>query len=95
VRAFDIQTGRIVWELPEAGQGNSWSGTLATAGGLVFFGDDAGALSAADADTGKRLWSYPFKLEIPHSSPMTYVFDNKQYIGMAVGSQVYAFGLPE
>lgn len=95
VRAFDIQTGGIVWELPEAGQGNSWSGTLATAGGVVFFGDDAGALSAADADTGKLLWSYPFKQEILHSSPMTYVFDNKQYIGMAVGNQVYAFGLPE
>jgi alcohol dehydrogenase (cytochrome c) len=95
VRAFDIQTGRTVWELPEAGQGNSWSGTLATAGGVVFFGDDAGALSAADAGTGKLLWSYPFKQEIPHSSPMTYVFDNRQYIGMAVGSQVYAFGLPE
>lgn len=94
VRAFDIRTGRIAWELPELGQGASWSGTLASAGGVVFFGDDGGALSAADAATGKLLWSYPFT-EIPHSSPMTYVFDNKQYIGMTVGTQVYAFALPD
>jgi alcohol dehydrogenase (cytochrome c) len=94
VRAFDIRTGRVVWEVPESGQGTSWSGTLSTAGGVVFFGNDGAALSAADARTGKVLWSYPFT-DIPHSSPMTYVFDNKQYVAMTNGTQVYAFGLPE
>lgn len=94
VRAFDIHTGKAVWEIPESGQGSSWSGTLATAGGLVFFGDDGAALSAADAATGKLLWSYPFT-DIPHSSPMTYVFDNKQFVAMTNGTQVYAFGLPD
>jgi outer membrane protein assembly factor BamB len=58
----------------------------------VFFGDDAGALAAADARTGKRLWSFPFTEEL-HTSPMTYSFDNQQYVAIAVGSQVYAFGL--
>jgi alcohol dehydrogenase (cytochrome c) len=83
-----------VWELPEAGEGDTWGGTLTSAGGIVFFGDDADALSAADAVTGKLLWSFGFT-ESPHSSPMTYVFDNKQYVAMAVGSQVYAFSLSE
>ncbi len=94
VRAYDIRTGKIVWELPEGGQGTSWSGTLSTAGGVVFFGDDGGGLGAADATTGKLLWSFPFT-DIPHSSPMTYVFDNRQYVAMTNGTQVYAFGLPE
>ena len=94
LRAFDIRTGQVVWEVPESGQGASWSGTLSTAGGVVFFGDDGGGLSAADAASGKLLWSYPFT-DIPHSSPMTYVFDNKQYVAMTNGTQVYAFGLPE
>jgi alcohol dehydrogenase (cytochrome c) len=94
VRAYDIGTGKVVWELPESGQGTSWSGTLSTAGGVVFFGDDAAALSAADATTGKVLWSYPFT-DIPHSSPMTYIFDGKQVVAMTNGTQVYAFGLPE
>ena len=94
LRAFEIKTGKVAWELEESGDGAAWSGTLTTAGGLVFFGDDAGALSAADAATGKLLWSYPFT-DIPHSSPMTYVFDNRQYVAMTNGAQVYAFGLPE
>ncbi len=94
LRAFNIQTGKVAWEQPETGQAESWAGTLATAGGVVFFGDDAGALSAADAATGKLLWSFGFT-ESPHNSPMTYVFDHKQYVAMAVGNQVYAFGLLE
>ena len=94
VRAYDITTGKVVWEIAESGQGSSWSGTLSTAGGLVFFGHDGGALSAADAASGKVLWSYPFT-DIPHSSPMSYVFDNRQYVAMTNGTQVYAFGLPD
>jgi len=92
VRAFDIQTGKVMWELPQFGQGDSWAGTLSTASGLVFFGDDGGGIGAADAVTGKQLWSFPFT-DTPHTSPMTYMFDNKQYVSMIVGSVVYAFGL--
>ncbi|HEY2017301.1 MAG TPA: PQQ-binding-like beta-propeller repeat protein [Bryobacteraceae bacterium] len=94
LRAFDIQTGKAVWELPQEGEGETWSGTLSTAGGLVFFGDDGNSLAAADAATGKRLWSFPFT-ESLHTSPMTYMFDDRQYVSMVVGNIVYAFGLPE
>jgi alcohol dehydrogenase (cytochrome c) len=93
LRAFDIETGGVAWELPQEGQGEAWSGTLTTAGGLVFFGDDGGALTAADASSGKPLWSYPFA-EPLHTSPMTYMFDQQQYVSMIVGSIVYVFGLP-
>jgi alcohol dehydrogenase (cytochrome c) len=94
VRAFDIQTGKMVWELAEEGQGDSWGGVLSTASGLVFFGDDGGALSAADASTGKLLWTYPVT-ESLHTSPMTYVFDHKQYVALLIAGQVYAFRLLE
>jgi len=92
LRAFDIQTGKPVWELPQEGGADSWSGALATAGGVVIFGDDGDALAAADASTGKRLWTFPFT-ETLHTSPMTYMFDNQQYVAIAVGSQIFAFGL--
>ena len=91
LRAFDIQTGKVAWEVPQEGPGDTWTGTLATAGGLVIFGDDGGALAAADASTGKRLWSYPFTDSL-HTSPMTYMFDNQQYVAIVNGSIVYAFG---
>ena len=92
LRAFNIETGKVTWELAQAGQGDSWTGTLSTAGGLVFFGDDGGALGAADAVTGKQLWNFPFT-ETLHTSPMTYSFDGKQHVAIINGSVVYVFGI--
>lgn len=92
LRAFDIETGKVKWEIPQAGPGTAWTGTLSTAGGLVIFGDDGNSLAAADATTGKLLWSFPFA-ESLHTSPMTYMFDNRQYVSIINGSIVYVFGL--
>lgn len=94
LRAIDIQTGKVAWALPQTGPVTSWGGVMSTAGGVVIFGDDSGALRAADAATGEPLWSF----QANHNwkaSPMTYVFDNKQYVAVAVGSAIMAFGLPE
>jgi alcohol dehydrogenase (cytochrome c) len=93
LRAIDIRTGRSVWELPQTGTVDSWGGTLSTAGGLVIFGEDSGALMAADASNGKPLWSFQTN-QIWKASPMTYMFDNKQYVAIAAGSTIIAFGLP-
>jgi len=92
LRAFNIETGKTVWEVPQDGPGDTWTGTLTTAGGLVIFGDDGGSLAAADATTGKRLWSFPFTDSL-HTSPTTYMFDNKQYVSIINGSIVYTFGV--
>ena len=94
LRAINIQTGAIQWELPETGSGDSWGGTLATASGLVFFCDDSGALAAADAVTGKALWQFPAN-QLWKASPMTYMFDGKQYVAVASGSNLISFGVVE
>jgi alcohol dehydrogenase (cytochrome c) len=92
LKALDIRTGTIVWELPQPGPAQSWGGTLATATGLVIFGEEGGALMAADAATGKPLWSFQTN-HTWKASPMTYSFDGKQYIGVAAGSNILAFGI--
>ena len=94
LRALDISTAKIAWELPQIGSGESRSGTLATASGLVFFGEDSGALMAADSSTGKPLWSFQTSQSL-RASPMTYMVDNKQLIAIASGSNVLAFGLAD
>jgi alcohol dehydrogenase (cytochrome c) len=94
LRAFDIQTGRAVWELPQTGAAESFGGVLSTAGGVVMYGADDGSFAAADAKTGKPLWSFPTS-EQPRASPMTYLFDNKQYIAIALGPNILAFSLPD
>ena len=92
LRAFDIATGTPRWELPQTGPANSWGGVLSTAGGVVLFGEDGGLFTAVDAKSGKRLWQWPTG-QVWRSSPMTYVFDGKQYIAAAVGSNIMSFGL--
>jgi alcohol dehydrogenase (cytochrome c) len=93
LRAFDIHTGKAVWELPQTGAADSFGGVLSTAGGVVLYGADDGSFAAADAKTGKPLWSFQTS-QPPHASPMTYLFDNKQYVAVASGSNIIAFGLP-
>jgi alcohol dehydrogenase (cytochrome c) len=94
LRAIHIQTGQIAWELPQQGPVTSWGGVLSTAGGVVIFGDDSGALMAADAVSGKPLWSFPTNHNWK-ASPMTYVFDNRQHVAVAAGSAIVSFGLPD
>jgi alcohol dehydrogenase (cytochrome c) len=93
LRAIDIRTGKPAWELPQLGAVNSWGGALSTAGGVVIFGEDSGALMAADAMNGKPLWSFQTS-QLWKASPMTYMFDNKQYVAVAAGSNIIAFALP-
>jgi alcohol dehydrogenase (cytochrome c) len=94
LRAIDLQTGAVSWELPQIGPATSWGGTLATAGGLVFFGDDSGAFAAVDAATGARLWQFQTNV-LWKASPMTYVFDGRQHIAVAAGSAIVSFALVE
>ena len=94
LRAIDVQTGTIAWELPQPGPANSWGGTLSTASGLVIAGEDGGALIAADATSGKPLWSFQTN-QTWKASPMTYMFDGKQHVAVAAGSTIIAFALKE
>lgn len=94
LRAIDIETGRIAWEMPQVGEGNSWSGVLSTATGLIFVGEDDGTFSAVDARTGARRWQFPANA-LWRASPMTYLAEGRQYVAIAGGSVVYAFALGE
>jgi PQQ-dependent dehydrogenase (methanol/ethanol family) len=93
LRAIDAQTGKIAWQYPQIGLGNSWGGALSTAGGLVFFGDDSGAFAVVEAKSGKPLWHFHTN-ELWKASPMTYLAGGKQYVAVAAGSNILAFGLP-
>jgi len=93
LRAIDPQTGKIVWQHEQVGPGEAWGGVLATAGGLVFFGDDDGSFGALDAKSGKPLWHFPLSARW-HASPMTYAVNGRQYVAVAMNSSIVAFALP-
>jgi alcohol dehydrogenase (cytochrome c) len=91
--ALSVADGKTVWRYPQIGDGNSWGGTLTTAGGLVLFADDAGSLEAVDATTGHALWHFNTGQRIS-ASPMTYAVDGVQYVAISAGSDVFIFSLP-
>jgi alcohol dehydrogenase (cytochrome c) len=94
LRALDIETGNIVWEIPQAGpaDGKRDAGVLATAAGLRFYGDASGYFVAADERDGKTLWRVPLNATIK-TSPMTFAIGGQQFIALAVGSNIVCFGL--
>ena len=76
------------------GPAESWAGTVSTAGGVIFFGDDDGHLVAVDAKDGKHLWHYQMGEGLT-ASPITYAVDGKQYVAIASASAIFSFGLFE
>ena len=53
LRAIDIQTGKVAWELPQFGDGRFVGRRAQHRRRLVFFGDDSGAFAAADAQPAR------------------------------------------
>ena len=80
--AWDNKTGKIVWSLPE--QFSVWSGALATAGGVVFYGTLEGYLKAVDAKTGKELYKFKTPSGII-GNVTTYENGGRQYIAVLSG----------
>jgi len=91
--AYSVPDGKLVWRYPQVGRADSWGGTLTTAGGLLFFADDAGSLEALEARNGRPLWHFNTGQRID-ASPMSYAVDGIQYVSVAAGSDLFSFSLP-
>ncbi|WP_394053759.1 methanol/ethanol family PQQ-dependent dehydrogenase [Xanthobacter versatilis] len=80
--AWDNVKGRIAWSVPELF--SVWSGALATAGGVVFYGTLEGYLKAVDAATGKELYRFKTPSGIV-GNVMTYTHRGRQYVAVLSG----------
>ncbi len=80
--AWDATKGKIVWSLPE--EFSVWSGALATAGDVVFYGTLEGYLKAVDAETGAELYRFKTPSGII-GNVMTYNHGGKQYVAVYSG----------
>ncbi len=80
--AWDGKKGKIVWSDKE--QFSVWSGALATASGLVFYGTLEGYLKAVDAKTGKELYKFKTPSGII-GNVITYEHGGKQYVAILSG----------
>ncbi|EAU47089.1 methanol/ethanol family PQQ-dependent dehydrogenase [Salipiger bermudensis] len=80
--AWDNINGEIKWSIPE--QFSVWSGALATAGDVVFYGTLEGYLKAVDSETGDELYRFKTPSGII-GNVMTYEHGGKQYVGILSG----------
>jgi quinohemoprotein ethanol dehydrogenase len=88
--ATDTRTGKIVWKIriPQPAK----SGVL-VAGDVVFFGEGNGKFDAADARTGKMLFSFNAPSKITNAGgaaagPMAYLVDGREFVVNAFGGNV-------
>jgi PQQ-dependent dehydrogenase (methanol/ethanol family) len=83
VTAWDPAAGRAAWTIRERFM--AWSGTLATAGDVVFYGTMDGWFKAVDARSGQLLWQHKTSSGII-GQPVTYRGpDGKQYLAIFSG----------
>ena len=80
--AWDAATGKIKWSNSEPF--SVWSGALATAGDVVFYGTLEGYLKAVDANTGEELYKFKTPSGII-GNVNTYTFKGKQYVAVLSG----------
>jgi lanthanide-dependent methanol dehydrogenase len=80
--AWDAGQGKILWSDPEPF--SVWSGALATAGDVVFYGTLEGYLKAVDPSNGKELYRFKTPSGII-GNVMTYMHNGKQYIAVLSG----------
>ncbi len=98
--AVDMTTNKLVWRYRWPDQ--CYSGSLATAGGLIFVGRNDGRLTALDSKSGRQLWEFQTGAGM-NAPASTFEHAGKQYviafsagnalIGSARGDSVWLFGL--
>jgi alcohol dehydrogenase (cytochrome c) len=85
--AIEAATGRVAWQKrwPES----CYSGTVTTAGNIVFVGRNAGRLEAYDARSGDRLWSFQTGAGA-NTTPTVFEMDGHEYVAFYAGGNSLA-----
>ena len=83
IQAINLETRKTVWT--ERQRAPMTTGTLATAGGVVFAGALDRTFTAYDEMTGARLWQTRLG-DVPSNAPITYTVNGRQYVAMVVGN---------
>ena len=75
--ALDMKTNRLVWR--QAWKDSCYSGSVTTAGGLVFVGRNDGRLTAMDSSNGKRLWEFQTGAGV-NAPASVFEYEGTQYV---------------
>jgi quinohemoprotein ethanol dehydrogenase len=87
--AVNLTTNRIAWE--QQWHEGCWSGSLATAGGLVFVGRSDGRFTALDARNGERLWAFQTDSGV-NAPASSFEYKGDQYVAVYAGGTLFGGG---
>jgi quinohemoprotein ethanol dehydrogenase len=88
VTAYDLKTGRIAWRVDFPNE-SCYSGTVTTAGNLVFVGRNTGDLEAYNATDGRLLWSFQTGAGA-NSTVTVFEHDGHEYVALLAGGNALA-----
>ncbi len=75
--ALDMKTNRLVWQ--QRWKDSCYSGSVTTAGGLVFVGRNDGRLTALNSSTGKCLWEFQTGAGV-NAPASVFEYEGEQYV---------------
>jgi mono/diheme cytochrome c family protein len=87
--AVDVRTNRLAWR--QQWREICYSGSVVTAGGLVFVGRADGRLTALDKSNGAKLWEFMTDAGV-NSTVTTFEHKGKQYVVVHAGGGVFGNG---
>ena len=85
--AVDVTTNKIAWR--REWREICYSGSIVTAGGLVFVGRADGRLTALDSRNGNQLWEFMTDAGV-NTTATTFEHKGKQYVVVHAGGGVFA-----
>jgi quinohemoprotein ethanol dehydrogenase len=87
--ALDVTTNKLLWR--QSWREICYSGSIVTAGGLLFVGRADGRLTALDSSNGASLWEFVTDAGV-NTTATTFEYQGKQYVVVHAGGGVFANG---
>ncbi len=89
--AMDLRTNKLRWR--QRWRDSCYSGSTATAGGIVFTGQNDGRFVALDADNGDALWEFQTGAGV-NAPPAVFEHHGKQYVAVYAAGALFAQSPP-
>ncbi|HVY66262.1 MAG TPA: PQQ-binding-like beta-propeller repeat protein [Gammaproteobacteria bacterium] len=87
--AYDLKTNRLVWE--QAWPEGCMSGSINTAGGLIFVGRSDGRFLALDKTNGHKLWEFLTDAGV-NATASTFEYKGRQYVAVLSAGTLFGTG---
>jgi alcohol dehydrogenase (cytochrome c) len=83
--AMDLRDHSRLWRREMTG---GCSGSIATAGGLIFVGRNDGRITAMNSDTGQKIWEYRVDASV-FTTATTFEHEGTQYVAFLAGGSLF------